>query len=263
MRRLIVLAVFAATLLVASPASASAGLHVAPTADADPAGCHGLDVWNGDQIIDTLPPDDGEIFSSNDDVYCAFNGWSFVLPNGLLIFDWNMDRIDMYGHTSDTVIWGTDGSQGVMRKLSELTARGCGFTNIEVVDQTAFISGSCYGSSFITATRGTRQSTFGLPGGRPGTYTENGLHRQHAFYARTGKLIVYSADTRNQGRELFVSDGTRNGSHLLKDINPGRNSSDIRALFSSVSYATFSATDGHDRVRWWTNGVTVHKVKPS
>lgn len=259
MRRLLGLVALFAALLAPSPAAAASGLHVAPTETADAAGCHGLDVWNGDQIVNTIPPDDGDNGS------CAINLQSSVLPNGRLIFDWRMSRLSMYASYGLTDIYSSDGSHAGLRKLLEFGSKGCGVQGFAVVDQTAYISSDCGTAlGFITATRGTKQSTFVLPGAYPGTYFGSGTQLQPNLYARTGKLIVYNAcacsNSHNLGRELWVSDGTAKGSHLLRDIWPGPTSSVIRDLVSHGSFAIFTATEGHGRVGWWTNGTTVHKV---
>ncbi len=63
-----------------------------------------------------------------------------------------------------------------------------------------------------------------------------------------------------------MSNGTRTGSYLLRDINPGHGNSFIEDMVSHGKYAaTFTANDGHGRAAWVTNGTVkgTHKVQGS
>ena len=80
------------------------------------------------------------------------------------------------------------------------------------------------------------------------------------FAARDGT----NAEAGHTGRELWVSDGTREGTRLLKDINPGVDD-DGRALSSNPQhflslgngYVVFTADDGvHGREVWSTDGTS-------
>ncbi len=67
-----------------------------------------------------------------------------------------------------------------------------------------------------------------------------------------GSKVVFMATDDAHGRELWVTDGTRNGTHLLSDLNPGKASSTFseihalsgRALFFEHESASFYVTDG-------------------
>ena len=73
----------------------------------------------------------------------------------------------------------------------------------------------------------------------------------------TGQML-FSAASVGQGRELWISDGTADGTRLVKDINPGPDSSltlqtEIAAL--GDGRAVFSADDGiHGQELWVTDG---------
>jgi ELWxxDGT repeat protein len=245
-QRLIGLAVLAAALLNVTPAQANAGLHVAPTAQADSAGCHGLDVWNGDVIINTIPPVDGIGAGAG----CAVNTWSTLLPGGRLIFDWNMTETGV-SPNPDADVYGSDGTPGGLRKIATYDESRCSTPNApKVVVGTAYLRRNCAAWDYVAATRGTKTSTFQLPGWNLGPLV------------RTGNRVVYSALGPKLGRELYVSDGARSGSHLLKDIWPGKPSSGIASLHSNGTIATFTADDGHGRANWVTDGTVkgTHKV---
>ncbi len=185
MRRLIVLAVFAATLLLASPVSAASGLHVAPTVDADAAGCHGLDVWNGSQKLKTIPADDGFGPSPS----CGYNSWSGVLPNGNLVFDWN--------GSSGANLFGSDGTRVGTQGLGGAGSdpRCSGRISFQIVGQAAYWWYDCEMSVRLHATMGTNHTTFLLPGENPGFH-------QASVFVRTGPRIVYYAADGQFGYEL-------------------------------------------------------------
>jgi ELWxxDGT repeat protein len=70
------------------------------------------------------------------------------------------------------------------------------------------------------------------------------------------KVIFKGADAAN-GYELWVSDGTSLGTYLLKDINPGANSSNPESFFKSEddSYVLFLATTPNEgKELWRTDG---------
>jgi ELWxxDGT repeat protein len=84
-------------------------------------------------------------------------------------------------------------------------------------------------------------------------------------------LIVFAADDGTTGRELWATDGTRAGTRLVRDINPGRSSfppapncdrrktaglpSDPQDFVRFRLGALFTADDGvHGREPWWTDG---------
>jgi ELWxxDGT repeat protein len=87
---------------------------------------------------------------------------------------------------------------------------------------------------------------------------------------RNGRLLFAAEDGHN-GRELWSSDGTRTGTQMVRDINPGRSplppepdcddrpdtglSSNPQDLVAFRQGVLFTADDGvHGREIWWTDG---------
>lgn len=259
MRRLAALLVSVAALMVAPPVSAdmpNSGLHLEHGAK-NAAGCYSLELWNADTLITTFAartpphPELGET--------CAFTDYSTLLPNGRFVFTWRYWSVsqDPDFDTEYIQLWASNGTVDGTERIPTCG----GHLTFEVVDQTLFVSEQfCQTQSVIKATRGTAASTFKLPGveaaGVPGGFG--------TLWLRTGKRIVYDAGlTRhNVNRELYVSDGTRRGSHRLLDIRPGPEGSNPILVSSDGTIATFTANDGQGRATWVTDGTVAgtHKV---
>ncbi|MCB0335194.1 MAG: hypothetical protein KDD62_02780 [Bdellovibrionales bacterium] len=75
-----------------------------------------------------------------------------------------------------------------------------------------------------------------------------------------GNMYFY-APTPSAGSELWVSDGTVAGTKMLKDINPGTNSSSITSFQEVAGLVYFKADDGvHGDELWRTDGTTAGTV---
>ena len=70
-----------------------------------------------------------------------------------------------------------------------------------------------------------------------------------------GDYVLYSGYSDEKGHELFRSNGTEDGTFLVKDINPGENSSYARGMTEVNGIAYFTADDGiHGEELWRTDG---------
>src|SRR6186997_2287445 len=73
-------------------------------------------------------------------------------------------------------------------------------------------------------------------------------------FTTVGSRVFFDADDGIHGRELFVSDGTPDGTHIVKDVYPGSGSGlrfdsglrDLNALTAAGDRLFFVATDGHN-----------------
>ena len=73
-----------------------------------------------------------------------------------------------------------------------------------------------------------------------------------------GNKFFFSARTATEGKELWISDGSTGGTHVVKDINPGALSG-VDTIGGGYLYTTtalfFSAIDGtHGNELWQTDG---------
>jgi ELWxxDGT repeat protein len=86
----------------------------------------------------------------------------------------------------------------------------------------------------------------------------NSLFAQSGFNELNGKLYFAAFDDVNfNGYELWVTDGTTNGTQLLKDINPGRSNSSPQQFIEFDGKLYFSANDGVNGSELWvTDGTT-------
>ena len=109
---------------------------------------------------------------------------------------------------------------------------------------------------------GTAEGTQLLVDINPGSNDSNNSYGSNArdFTEFEGKLY-FSANDGENGDELWVSDGTAEGTQLVSDINPSSNGSDYSYGFNPVGFTEFegklyfSADDGENgRELWVTDG---------
>ena len=75
--------------------------------------------------------------------------------------------------------------------------------------------------------------------------------------AAAGSRLVFGATTPATGSEFFVTDGTRGGTRLLKDVRPGPDDgSDERPIVSFKGRVWFAATDGVNGTELWVSDGT-------
>lgn len=71
-----------------------------------------------------------------------------------------------------------------------------------------------------------------------------------------GYKAFFQATDTEHGEELWVTDGTPEGTRMVKDINPGMNTSNVQYLTRFNDKVVFSATDGEDNGQelWISDG---------
>ncbi|PYQ26704.1 MAG: hypothetical protein DMF56_23270 [Acidobacteria bacterium] len=151
-------------------------------------------------------------------------------------------------------IWKTDGTDAGTIKVVTMTAR-----NFRVVGSLIFLQG------FTAATgwelwvsdgteAGTRMVTEIVPGTRGGLTT----NYSSLEFTRLGDRLLFPATDDAHGRELWISDGTAAGTHILRDLIPGPKGMwdhDFASLTTLGSRAYFAAADQeHGNELWVTDG---------
>ena len=72
---------------------------------------------------------------------------------------------------------------------------------------------------------------------------------------KKGYKAFFAAKTADNGEELWVTDGTKEGTHMVKDINPGAGSSSPAHIARFNDKVVFSAVnDENDREPWISDG---------
>ncbi len=202
-----------------------------------------------------------------------FPGFSFALTSTFHTFN-NRAYFVASDGTSTGQVWGTDGTAANTTLLSDIVPEAP-FSTILLADAinlpSRFIFPVSDGTSRSELWRsdGTADGTYLIESFSPPTpgqspficiaysFVNNSIV-QNLFQG--DKFFVMAGNTAF-GDEMWVSDGTEEGTNVLKDINPGPASGvDLSTNFSYVytnSDFFFSGSDGvHGNELWRTNGTT-------
>jgi ELWxxDGT repeat protein len=147
----------------------------------------------------------------------------------------------------DARVWRTDGTQDGTRFLltPQLMRDDPGGPAVEVAGR-VYLSGSSLIPGLFR-TDGTAESTKRIL-----TFDTNEL--QSPYFAAAGALYFALRQTAT-GTELWRTDGTFEGTNLVKDISPGGSSSSPGAFAEMGPYLFFTADDGtHGRELWRSDG---------
>jgi ELWxxDGT repeat protein len=168
--------------------------------------------------------------------------YDFESVNGLLYFG-------LYDGVTGVELWKSDGTaEGTMKIHAGSPAW---LTNVEgtlyFVDTYDLHEGSLWKSDG-TVTGTVQLKAFTQPDPPASNYYPAWLTVLHG-------TLYFTAYDDTHGFELWKSDGTAEGTVLLKDINPGPNGSSIEGMIESNGALYFSATDGtHGQSLWKSDG---------
>ena len=154
-------------------------------------------------------------------------------------------------------LWITDGTVAGTRLVKDIYP---GKTGAEPHDNFALLNGYLYFSASSSAngrelwrTNGTPEGTTEVKDIVPGP-AGSGLKNTYKLFS-TGTYLLFTTPTYTEGYELWRSDGTAEGTYLLKDINPGVASSELSVIQMHNNLVLFQAkTAAQGTELWRTDG---------
>ncbi|MFN8620635.1 MAG: hypothetical protein U0869_07840 [Chloroflexota bacterium] len=227
--------------LPATGSAAVADIHLVPGA-ADGNGCHPLELWNGDTLVQSFAPTwDGE--------HCAGANLKHLTMGSLFYFDWWPGQPIPGG--SQGTLWATDGTPGGTVAVSDLVET---WDTLRKQSTTSswFLSGhAIYVELDVVSWQVHHRRLSATTGLEPVQALD--LHAVTVLGEVGGRLFVMARRTAT-GRELYVTDGTLAGTHVVRDIRPGPAGSNPGRVVRIGTHYYFSANDGiHGRELWTTS----------
>lgn len=227
---------------LAGPVSAgTTGLHL-ENGPADEHGCHPLEVWNADTLVRSIP-------SAWDQEHCSAQRQQRMLGD-LLFFDWWGSATHDGLPGEEGTLWATDGTTDGTIAVADLWDYWA--ADYKVNDSTEWfrIADAIYVERDRFSHPIHNRSLSATTGLRPVEL----LGRQTVVLGFAHGRLYLLADRPDHGRELYATDGTSAGTHVVRDIRPGAAGSQPgRVLRLGLRYL-FVADDGiHGREFWIAN----------
>ncbi len=177
-----------------------------------------------------------------------------VSEQDFLMYD---DRIFFNGKNgfNGNELWVTDGTPAGTKLFLDVNhSSGIGPNLLTAVGDKVFFRGVKDGYYGLYASDGTIEGTRYLKINSD----SQSIHEESEFIDFNGKLVV-SANDGVHGYELWISDGSQEGTFMIKDINPGSagsmlNSAYIKSFLVYNDKLYFHADDGSGRGIWVTDG---------
>jgi ELWxxDGT repeat protein len=163
--------------------------------------------------------------------------------------------------TENNQIWASDGTPGGTQLLKDLPPiRGWkakdGETGLRVLQKTGgrlFLLDKTDGTLRLLVTDGTPAGTVYLANGARLPTTQNSVPSY--YWSESLRLFFFSAYDAEHGLEPWVSDGTPAGTHLLRDIRPGSDSS-RPGYYTALGSKVFFQAVGKSGYFWRTDGTS-------
>lgn len=157
-------------------------------------------------------------------------------------------------------VWASDGTTSGTVRVSDLNADPSFMTGDSDPRDFVVAGGSLY---FSGQTSENTRSLYRLTaGGTPQKLTGFAV-KYVSNVAAWGSKVAFTGTTTTGGIEPWVTDGTFNGTHQLKDINPGTaDSTPLEYTALGNGGVLFSADDGtHGTEIWTSNGTVTQQLK--
>ena len=156
-------------------------------------------------------------------------------------------------------LWASDGTRKGTRPISNLTRDG----SPPLLYDFALVGGSLY---VVVADSRRGQELWVTDGTAGGTRRLTSFARRDAFFdsklrlflprTLTGGRLVFAAHDGPHGAELWISDGTPQGTRLLRDLCPGTCSGVASVWRTHQGFLYFAATDGSSGQELWATDGT-------
>ncbi|ABK42947.1 Cadherin [Magnetococcus marinus MC-1] len=196
----------------------------------DLLGCEVAGSVQGDMLVSLISDIAGRAVAASDDATGnAASGGDWVLERG------NVDAATTYfdgerlqdftGLLRGIELWSTDGTSDGTQLVKDITGTS--------------------GDSYPTPIEGTSE--------RDSTVSRS--------FTVMGGYLYFQAIDGSHGSELWRTNGTTAGTTLVKDINPGSNSSSIQYAVVCNDILYFSANDGSGAALWRSDGTSSGTVK--
>jgi ELWxxDGT repeat protein len=160
---------------------------------------------------------------------------SNVNPQGEWAAAGNILYFNANGTGSGNAIWKTDGTTENTTLVKEVTSAG--YMDIQHLqaagDKVYFVAETQEFGNELWASDGTEEGTFMLIDAVPGE--DDGFATYYdVSYGVIGDKLLFAGSDKAHGRELWKTDGTIEGTQLVKDINP--RSQDIQLSSNPISF---------------------------
>jgi ELWxxDGT repeat protein len=180
------------------------------------------------------------------------NPHGFIHLDGLVYFR-------AYDATLGDSLWRSDGTVTGTERIVDIVPGDATSYNylglLTAVDNLLFFEAShpTYGREFWRSD-GTQSGTWMLRDIAPGNLGSVSMNIENRF-GFNGNFYFSAYDGGEYGEELWRSDGSQENTIMVKDINPGASSSDIRGFAEANGQLFFVADDGvHGRELWVSDG---------